>query len=96
MGVAYLLVALLGAAIAVFAIQNNSTVVIRFLAWQLEGALSLVILLSALVGIVLTSMLGAVRHWKLRSRIRQLENQLARIPAPASPTSQSVTQEPPF
>jgi hypothetical protein len=58
--------------------------------------LSLVILLSALVGIVLTSMLGAVRHWKLRSRIRQLENQLARIPAPASSASQSVTQEPPF
>ena len=96
MGVAYVLVALLGAAIAVFAIQNNSTVVIRFLAWQLEGALSLVILLSALVGIVLTSMLGAMRHWKLRSRIRQLESQLARIPAPTSPASQSVTQEPPF
>ena len=50
MGMAYLLVALLGAAIALFAIQNNSTVVIRFLAWQIEGALSLVILLSALVG----------------------------------------------
>jgi uncharacterized integral membrane protein len=93
---AYLLVALLGAAIAVFAIQNNSTVVIRFFAWQIEGALSLVILLSALVGIVLTSMLGVIRHWKLRSRIRQLESQLARVPVPASPASQSVTQEPPF
>jgi putative membrane protein len=93
MTLAYFLVALLGAAIAVFAIQNNSNVVIRFLAWRLEGALSLVILLSALVGVVLTAMLGLVRHWKLRSRIRQLENQLARVPAPAP---QSVTQEPPF
>jgi uncharacterized integral membrane protein len=97
MGIAYLVVALLGAAIALFAIQNNSTVVIRFLAWQIEGALSLVILLSALVGVVLTAMLGVVRHWKLRSRIRQLENQLARVPAPApAPAPQSVTPEPPF
>ena len=94
MTLAYLLVALLGAAIAVFAIQNNSSVVIRFLAWRLEGALSLVILLSTLLGVVLTAMLGVVRHWKLRSRIRQLESQLARVPAPPAP--QSVTQEPPF
>jgi lipopolysaccharide assembly protein A len=93
MSLAYFLVALLGAAIAVFAIQNNSAVVIRFLAWRLEGALSLVILLSALLGVVLTAMLGVVRHWKMRSRIRQLENQLARVPAPAP---QSITQEPPF
>jgi lipopolysaccharide assembly protein A len=93
MSLAYFLVALLGAAIAVFAIQNNSAVVIRFLAWRLEGALSLVILLSALLGVVLTAMLGVVRHWKMRSRIRQLENQLARVPVQAP---QSVTQEPPF
>jgi len=93
MSLAYFLVALLGAAIAVFAIQNNSAVVIRFLAWRLEGALSLVILLSALLGVVLTAMLGVVRHWKMRSRIRQLENQIARVPAPAP---QSVPQEPPF
>jgi uncharacterized integral membrane protein len=93
MSLAYFLVALLGAAIAVFAIQNNSAVVIRFLSWRLEGALSLVILLSALLGVVLTAMLGLVRHWKMRSRIRQLESQLARVAAPAP---QSVTQEPPF
>jgi len=52
--------------------------VIRFLGWQLGGALSLVVLLSVLVGVILTALLGAVRHWKLRARIRQLENRLAR------------------
>jgi putative membrane protein len=75
---AYLLVALLGAAIALFAIQNGRPVEIRFLAWQVEAALSLVILLSVLVGVILTALLGVVRLWKLRSRIRQLENKLAR------------------
>jgi uncharacterized integral membrane protein len=78
MVVVYLLVALLGAAIALFAVQNNSVVVIRFLGWQIEGALSLVVLLSILAGVILTALLGVVQHWKLRSRIRQLENRLAR------------------
>ena len=84
MSMAYLLVALLGAAIALFAVQNNSPVVIRFLVWQFEGALSLVVLLSVLVGVILTALLGVVRYWKLRSRIRQLEDKLARseIPGP--------------
>ena len=81
----YLLVAVLGAAIAVFGIQNLNPVVIRFLGWRLEGALSLVVLLSVLAGIVLTSLCGLVPHWKLRSRIRQLENRLAQRPAPETP-----------
>jgi uncharacterized integral membrane protein len=79
----YLLMALLGAAAAVFAVQNIDPVVIRFLVWRIEGTpLSLVIMLSIMVGIVLTSLVGFVRHWKLRSRIRQLENQLAQSAEP--------------
>jgi lipopolysaccharide assembly protein A len=73
----YLLVAVIGALIAVFAVQNINPVVIRFLGWQREAALSLVILLSILLGIILTSLVGLVPHWKLRSKIRQLENQVA-------------------
>src|SRR5262249_14865741 len=76
--VVYLLVALVGAVIAVFAIQNIGPVVIRFLGWQIEGALSLVVLLSVLLGIVLASLIGVVPHWRLRARIRQLENRVAR------------------
>ena len=77
MTVVHLLVALIGAAIALFAIQNINPVVIRFLGWQIESALSLVILLSVVIGIVVASLIGLVRHWKLRSRIRQLESRLA-------------------
>jgi putative membrane protein len=81
----YLLVALLGAAIALFAIQNNSPVVIRFLAWRVEAPQSVVVLLSILAGVILMALLGVVRHWKLRSRIRQLESRLARSQASGSP-----------
>jgi putative membrane protein len=85
MGMAYLLVALLGAALALFAVQNNSPVVVRFLLWQIEEPLSLVILLSVLAGIVLTALLGVVRQWKLRARIRQLEGKLAKAEAMSPP-----------
>jgi len=82
----YLLVALLGAGIALFAVQNNTSVVVRFLVWQIDEPLSLVVLLSVLIGIVLTAALGIVRQWKLRSRIRELENRLARSQAPTTQT----------
>ncbi|HTY77080.1 MAG TPA: LapA family protein [Candidatus Bathyarchaeia archaeon] len=75
---AYLLLVLVGAACAVFALQNMDPVVIRFVTWRIEGMpLSLVILVSVMGGLVFASCVGLLRHWKLRSRIRQLEARLA-------------------
>jgi uncharacterized integral membrane protein len=91
MGIVYVLVAVLGAAIAVFGLQNLSPVVIRFLGWQIEGALSLVVLLSILAGVVLASLCGLLPHWRLRSRIRQLENQLAQRPPLEAPRTDQRT-----
>jgi uncharacterized integral membrane protein len=77
----YLLVAVVGAAIAVFVLQNKKEVDVVFLAWQMKGALSLVVLLSFLSGIVLTSLVGLVSQWRLRRKIRQLESRLAKVPS---------------
>ena len=79
----YVLIAVIGAAAAVFALQNFDPVVIRFLAWRVEGApLAMVIMLSVLVGVVFTALVGLMQQWKLRSRIRQLESRLAQNPEP--------------
>jgi uncharacterized integral membrane protein len=84
--VIYLLMALVGSVATLFAAQNIDPVVIRFLVWRIEGMpLALVILLSLLVGVIFASLSGAVRHWRLRSRIRQLENQVAQLNAARSP-----------
>jgi uncharacterized integral membrane protein len=85
----YLLVALVGAAVAVFAAQNLDPVVIRFLTWRIEGApLALVIILSVVAGAFTASLVGGIKNLRLRSRIRQLERQLpARPGPPESPTS---------
>ena len=89
--VVYLLMALVGAVAAIFALQNIDPVVIRFLGWRIEGApLSMVIMLSIVVGVVLTSLVGLVRHWKMRYRIRQLESQLARL-KPAAPVASGAS-----
>jgi uncharacterized integral membrane protein len=78
----YLIMAMVGAAAAVFALQNVDPVVIRFLGWRIEGApLAMVIMVSVLAGIVFTALVGMVQQWKLRSRIRQLEHRLAQSPA---------------
>ena len=76
----YVFMALVGAAAALFAVQNLDPVVIRFLVWRIEGMpLALVILVSAFVGVVFASLSGFAQQWRLRSRLRQLENHVAQL-----------------
>ncbi|HEX7217235.1 MAG TPA: LapA family protein [Methylomirabilota bacterium] len=85
----YLLMALLGSAATVFALQNRDPVEISFLAWSVTGMpLALVILLSLLVGVTFASLSGLVKVLRMRYRIRQLENQVAQLMAtqPAATT----------
>lgn len=83
----YLLMALVGAAAVAFAVQNPTSVAVSFLVWQSGGMpLSLVILLSALAGIVFASVAGLSQQIRLRLRIRQLEARLAKLPAPTATT----------
>lgn len=78
--VIYLLMALLGSAATIFALQNRDPVEIWFLAWGVKGMpLALVILLSLLVGVVFTSLSGLVKIIKMRYRIRQLETQVGQL-----------------
>jgi lipopolysaccharide assembly protein A len=77
----YIVMAIVGAAAAIFAYQNTSPVVIEFLGWRKEGPLFLVIMLSILVGVIFTALVGVVRRWKLRSKIRQLESRISQLQA---------------
>ena len=82
MVIVYVLMVVIGAAGAIFALQNIEPVVIRFLAWRIEGApLAMVIMMSIVIGVVFASLVGIVQQLRLRSKIRQLEHQLAKISA---------------
>jgi uncharacterized integral membrane protein len=95
--VIYLLMALLGSAATIFALQNRDPVEIWFLAWGVKGMpLALVILLSLLVGVVFTSLSGVVKVLKMRYRIRQLESQVGQLIAaqPVAPPPPRPSQSP--
>ena len=86
----YLFMGLVGAAAAIFAIQNLAPVEVRFLVWRVEGMpVALVILLSAFIGVVFAGLSGFAQQWRLRSRLRQLESQVAQLiaaqPTPSTP-----------
>ena len=90
MVIVYVLMVVIGAAGAIFALQNIEPVVIRFLAWRIEGApLAMVIIMSIMIGVVFASLVGIVQQLRLRSRIRQLQHQVAKVSAAGEPEGAS-------
>jgi uncharacterized integral membrane protein len=77
--VVYLLIAMLGAAAAFFALQNPTPIAVNFFHWRsAELPLSLLMLFSALAGVLLAVLSSVAEHLRLSSRIRHLERELAR------------------
>jgi uncharacterized integral membrane protein len=83
----YLLVAILGVGAALFTLQNSDMVAVNFLGWRtVELPMSLVILLSAFVGIVVASISAFAQQIQLERRIRKLQRRLAELsPERSSP-----------
>src|SRR5713101_1385845 len=78
----YLLVAILGVGAAIFAVQNPDLVAVHFLSWRtVELPVSLIILLSAFVGIVAASISAFAQQIQLERRIRKLQRRLAELSA---------------
>ena len=74
MGLAYVLVGILSAAVAVFALQNTQTMPIRFVVWSLEGVpLAGAILASLATGLILAAVPLSIELWRARARVRTLE-----------------------
>jgi len=62
--------------VAIFALQNSSTVAIRFLTWEVSNISQVLIIFgSAAVGALAVMFLGLGRHVKMLLQIRQLTNQ---------------------
>lgn len=78
----YLLVAILGVGAALFTLQNTDMVAVNFLSWRtVELPMSLIILLSAFVGIVVASISAFAQQIQLERRIRKLQRRLAELSA---------------
>ena len=91
MGFAYVVVAVVSAAVAVFALQNNTPMSVRFLAWGIDNVpLAGAILGSLAAGMVVTAVPLLISRWRWRRRVRALETQLEMLEAEPSPREPAV------
>jgi uncharacterized integral membrane protein len=82
MVIGYVVVAVLAAAVAVFALQNGTPTPVRFLVWSLDGVpLAGLILGAFTAGLIIAGVPLAVHRWQARSRLRRLEAQLRTLEA---------------
>ena len=99
--VIYLLIAMLGAAVAFFTLQNPEPMAVNFFHWRSgKLPLSLLMLFSALAGVWLTALSSFAQQLQLHRRIRYLERRLAEerrfaeVPAPPPPSPARVEAAP--
>lgn len=57
--------------LVVFIAQNTDDVHISFLGWDGTAPLAVALLISTAAGIVLTAVVGTLRIWQLRRRVRR-------------------------
>ena len=72
-----ILMLLFALALAVFAVQNTITVQLHFLWWKSQAfSLSILVILSAAVGAVLSFFLSIPAHHDRRKKLKQKEREL--------------------
>jgi uncharacterized integral membrane protein len=95
--IGYLLVAIVAASVAVFALQNAEPTRIRFLFWVMETVpLAALILVSFAAGLIMAGVPLWLGRWRLRARARALEARVAALerPAPSAASSPSAPSSP--
>jgi lipopolysaccharide assembly protein A len=95
--VGYLVVAVIAAAVAVFALQNSAPASVRFIVWSLEPVpVAALVLVSLAAGIVVAGLPLWLQRWRLRARTRALEQRVAELERIASaPRATAPRSEPP-
>ena len=80
MAAGYILVAVVAASIAVFALQNSEATRVRFLVWTHEGLpLAAVALIALAAGLVVAGLPLWISRWRWRSRARASESRAATL-----------------
>jgi uncharacterized integral membrane protein len=75
MGLGYVVVAVIAASVAVFALQNTDHATVRFLVWRIEAIpVAGLVLASLLAGLLIAGVPLAIRLGVWRSRARALES----------------------
>jgi uncharacterized integral membrane protein len=96
MALGYLVVAIVAAAVAVFALQNGTPTPVRFVVWTADGLpLAALILASLAGGLVVAGLPLMIQRWRLRSRLRTAERRVAELEAAARARESPAAGGPP-
>lgn len=96
MAFGYLIVAIVAASVAVFALQNAEPTRIRFLFWVIDGVpVAALVLLSLAAGLVVAGVPLWLGRWRLRARARTLEARVAALERPPASSASAAPGSPP-
>lgn len=95
MAIGYIVVAIVAASVAVFALQNAEPTTIRFLFWTIGSVpVAALVLLSLAAGLIVAGVPLWLGRWRLRARARALEARVASLERPASSASATPSSPP--
>ena len=95
MAFVYFLIALLAAAVAVFALQNGTPATVRVFVWNLAGVpLAGLILGAFAAGLVIAGIPLAIQRWRARARARRLEARVRELEAAAAQRDKTLVTPP--
>ena len=96
MGLGYVVVAVLAASVAVFALQNTDPATVRFLFWRLERVpLATLVLVSFGAGLLIAAVPLAIRLGIWRSRARSQQARAGMLEAAAGERDRQALRPPP-
>ena len=78
-----ILMLLVALGLILLTVQNPNPVTLQFLSWEAQQVpLIVIILISLLAGIIVSSVLGLIKHSKLRETIRGLQKDIEDLKHP--------------
>ncbi|MHC4114384.1 MAG: LapA family protein [Planctomycetota bacterium] len=78
-----IIILLVALALILMTVQNPNPVSVQFLSWQAKQVpVIIVILISLLVGVIISTFLGLMKQSKLKDKIRRLEQEIEDLEYP--------------
>ena len=92
----YFVVALLTAAVVIFAFQNGTPLSVRFMGWTVpEVSAAAVILIALVSGLLIAAIPLWIQRWRLRVRVRGLESQVRQLESALAERDKAAVGSPP-
>ncbi len=78
-----IIILLVALVLVLMTVQNPNPVSVQFLSWEAQQVpLIIIILISLLVGIIISTVLGLIKQSKLKDKIRRLQREIEDLKYP--------------